>query len=178
MISVRVLTVVPKLAAAPQAASEVGQPRRPDSGCTDLLLPVGECWESLGIDTPDTVESGMEVTGGSPPAEIDICENPDVLLIARSVTTEVSEKCLEIDTPDMESGMEVASGSPPAEGVDICENSDVLPIARSVTTEVSERCLEIYTPDTVESGMKWPVEVLRLKLTLAEIRMCYRQLDP
>ena len=30
-------TVVPKLAAAPQAASEVVQPRPQDSGCTDLL---------------------------------------------------------------------------------------------------------------------------------------------
>ena len=39
MISVRVPTVMPKFA---QAASEVVQPRRPDSGCTDLLPPVGE----------------------------------------------------------------------------------------------------------------------------------------
>ena len=29
-------TVVPKLAAAPQAASEVVQPRPPDSGCTGV----------------------------------------------------------------------------------------------------------------------------------------------
>ena len=78
-------TVVPKLAAAPQAASEVVQPRPPDSGCTDLLPPVGECLESLGLDT---VESGMEVAGGSPPAEIDISINPDMLPTATSVTTE------------------------------------------------------------------------------------------
>ena len=42
-----VLTVMPKLAAAPQAASEVVQPRPPDSGCTDLLPPVGECLSCL-----------------------------------------------------------------------------------------------------------------------------------
>ena len=48
-------TVVPKLAAAPQAASEVVQPRPRDSGCMDLLPPVGECLESLGMDTPDDV---------------------------------------------------------------------------------------------------------------------------
>ena len=48
-------TVVPKLAAAPQATSEVVQPRPRDFGCMDLLPPVGECLESLGIDTPDDV---------------------------------------------------------------------------------------------------------------------------
>ena len=48
-------TVVPKLAAAPQAASEVVQPRPPDSGCTDILPLVGECQESLGLDTLDAV---------------------------------------------------------------------------------------------------------------------------
>ena len=85
-------TVVPKLAAAPQAASEVVQPRPPDSGCTDLLPPVGECRESLGLDTPDAVESGMEVGGGIPLAEIDISVNPDMLPTATSVTTEMSDQ--------------------------------------------------------------------------------------
>ena len=42
-------TVVPKLAAVPQAASEVVQPRPQDSGCTDLLPPVDDCRESLGL---------------------------------------------------------------------------------------------------------------------------------
>ena len=54
-------TVVPKLAAAPQAASEVVQPRLRDSGCMDLLPPVGECLESLGMDTPDAVVWPVEV---------------------------------------------------------------------------------------------------------------------
>ena len=54
-------TVVPKLAAAPQAASEVVQPRPPDSGCTDLLPPVDDCRESLGLGTPDAIKSKMAV---------------------------------------------------------------------------------------------------------------------
>ena len=72
-------TVVPTLAAAPHTASEVAQPRPRDYGCTDSLPPVGECLESLWMDTPDAGESGMEVAGGSPPANMDICVVPDVL---------------------------------------------------------------------------------------------------
>ena len=164
-------TVVPKLAAASQAASEVVQPRLPYSGCTDLLPPVGECLESLGLDTPDAVEwkwlveflrprltlaleSGMEITGGSPPAVSDISVEPDVLQTVISVTTQVSDKWMVIDSPDvMESGMEIAGGSPPAE-VDIRVGPDVLPTAVSVTTQVSEKCMVIDTPDPVESGME------------------------
>ena len=87
-------TVLPTLAAAPQTASEVVQPKPPDYGCTNSLPPVGECLESLGIDTPDAVVSGMEVAGGSPPADLDICVVPDVLQTAVSVTTVVSEKSM------------------------------------------------------------------------------------
>ena len=107
-------TVVPTLAAAPQATSEVVQPRPRDYGCTDLLPPVGECLESLGIDTSG--ESGMEVAGGSPPADMDISVVPDVLQTAISVTTEMSERWIEIHTPDpVKSGTKVADGSPPAD---------------------------------------------------------------
>ena len=61
----------------------------------------------------------MEMASGSPPAQVDISENPDVLPTARSVMTEVSEIWMKISTPDpVESGMEMAGGSPPAE-VDI-----------------------------------------------------------
>ena len=35
--------------------------------------------KSSEIDTPDAVVSSMEMAGGSPPAEIDISESPDVL---------------------------------------------------------------------------------------------------
>ena len=119
MISVGFPTVMPKLAAAPQATSEIVEPRRPDSGCTDLLPPVGEGWESLELDTPDAGGSGMEMAGGSPPAEVDICQNPDVLPTAKYVT---SDKWMEIDAPViMKAGMEVAGGSTPAD-VDISEN--------------------------------------------------------
>ena len=53
-----VTTVVPKLAAAPQAAYEVVQPRPPDYGYTDSF-PLGSgCLDSPRIDTPE----------GSPPA--------------------------------------------------------------------------------------------------------------
>ena len=118
--------VVPKLAAAPQAALEVVQPRPRDSGYMDLLPPVGECLESLGMDPPDAVVSGMEVPGGSPPADIDISGGPDVLQTAVSVTEVVSEKWMEIDTPDaVVSGTEVAGGSPPAD-IDISWSPDVL----------------------------------------------------
>ena len=137
-------TVVPKLAAAPQAASKIVQPRPPDSGCTDLLPPVDEYLEWLGLYTPDAVESGMEVAGGSPPAEIDISVNPDMLPTATSVTTEVSEEWMEIDTPDpVESGMEATGGSPPAVS-DISVDTDVLQTAISV----------IDSPDVMESGME------------------------
>ena len=132
---------MPKLAAAPQAASEVVQPRPRDSCCMDLLPPVGECLESLGIDTPDAVVSGMEVAGGSPTA---VSVGPDVLQTAVSVTTEVSEKWMEIDTPDaVVSGMEVAGGSPPAD-IDISGGPDVLQRAVSVTTVVSEKWMERF----------------------------------
>ena len=104
--------------------------------------------------TPDPVESGMEITGGSPPAASDICVDADMLQTAVSVTTQVSEKWMVIDSPDtVESGMEMAGGSPPAE-FDISVNPDVLPTARSVTTEVSEKWMVIDSPDTVKSEME------------------------
>ena len=128
---------MPKLAAAPQAASEVIQPRPPESGPTDLLPPVNDCRESLGLRTPDAVESGMEVAGGTPQAEIDISVNTDVLQTAIYVTTQVSEKCMVIDTPDpVEFGMEATSGSPLAVS-DISMDTDVLQTAISVTTQVT-----------------------------------------
>ena len=78
------------------------------------------------IDYPDVMESGMEMAGGSPPAEVDISVGPEVLPTAVSVMTKVSEKWMVIDSPDaVESGMEMAGGSPPAE-VDISVGLDVL----------------------------------------------------
>ena len=130
--------VVLKLAAAPQAAFEIVQPRPRDYGYTDSLPPVGECLDSPRIDTPDAGESGMEMTGGSPPADIDICVVPDVLPTAISVKTILSDKSMEIDTPDaVVSRMEVAGGSPPAE-IDISGGPDMLQTAVSVTTGMSD----------------------------------------
>ena len=107
---------------------------------------------SLGIDTLDAVVSGMEVAGGSPPADIDISGGPDVLPTAISVTTVVSEKWMKFDTPDaVVSGTEVAGGSLPAD-IDISGDPDVLPTAISVTTVVSEKWIKIDTPDAVVSG--------------------------
>ena len=79
-----VTTVVPKLAAAPQAAYEVIQPRPPDYGYTDSL-PLGSgCLDLPRIDTPeeinisrspDSLQTEISVTptemaGGSPPVNI------------------------------------------------------------------------------------------------------------
>ena len=135
-ISEGVPTVVPKLATAPQAASEVTQPRPPESGCTDLLPPVDDCRESLRLGTLDAVESGMEITGGRPPAISDISVDTDVLQTAISMTTQVSDKWMVIDSPEvMESGIEMTGGNPPAE-VDISVGLDVLLTAISMTTVV------------------------------------------
>ena len=145
---------MPTLAAAPQTASEVVQPRPHDYGYTDSLPPVGECLDSLRIDTPDAGQSGMEMAGGNPPADIDMCVVPDVLPTAISVETVVSDKSMEIDTPDaVASRMEVAGGSPPAE-IDISGGPDVLQTAVSVTTGMSDWWMEINTSDPVGSGME------------------------
>ena len=69
-----ILTVVPKLAAAPQAASEVVQPRPRDYGYTDSLPPVDQCLDSPRIDPPDAVVSRMKVAGGSPRPKLTLAE--------------------------------------------------------------------------------------------------------
>ena len=66
-------TVTPKLAAAPQAASEVDQTRPRGYCCMNLLPPVGKSIESLDVDTPDAVASGKETASGSSKVSSDIC---------------------------------------------------------------------------------------------------------
>ena len=101
----------------------------------------------MNINTPDTVESGMEITGGSPLAVSDISVDTDVLQTARYVTTQMSEKWMMIDSPDaVDSGMEMAGGSPPAE-FDISVGPDVLLTAISVTTVVSEKWMKRFVMD-------------------------------
>ena len=95
------------------------QPPRLFTGKLEITVTWTECLDSHSIDTPDAGESGMEMAGRNPPADIDSCVVPDVLPTAISVRTVVSDKSKEIDTPDaVVSSMEVAGGSPPA-GVDI-----------------------------------------------------------
>ena len=145
-------TVVPKLAVAPQATYEVVQPRPRDYSYMDSLPPGSGCLDSPRIDTPETAVSSMEVAGGSPdrlqtelsvattemaggspPADIDICVVPDVLPIAMSVKTVMSDKSMEMDTPDgVVSRMEMTGGSPPVE-IDISRNPDMLQISVTAT---------------------------------------------
>ena len=54
------------------------------------------------IDSPDAVDSGMEMAGESPPAEFDISVGPYVLLTAISVTTVVSEKWMKRFVMDLD----------------------------------------------------------------------------
>ena len=53
-----------------------------------MTTQMSEKW--MTIDSPDAVDSGTEMAGGSPPAEFDISVGPDVLLTAKSMTTVVS----------------------------------------------------------------------------------------
>ena len=136
-------TVVPKLAAAPQAASEVVQPRLRG--------------ESLGIDTLDAWESGMEVAGGSPPAVIDISVGLDVLQIAVSVTAVVSEEWMErfVINLDVLCSDGLASAEDPAGGSadvasEICVVPDPLPTALSVWTVVAEKWMDRFVVDLLE----------------------------
>ena len=75
---------------------------------------VSEKWMMIG--SPDAVDSGMEMAGGSPPAEFDIGVGPDVLLTAISVTTAVSEKWMEMLVIDLDvlCSDGLASGDDPA----------------------------------------------------------------
>ena len=106
----------------------------------------------MNINTPDTIESGMEITSGSPPAVSDISVDTDVLQTVRSVTTQMPEKWMMIDSPDaVDSGMEMAGGSHPAE-FDISVGPDVLLTAISVTTVVSEKWMKRFVMDGLASG--------------------------
>ena len=117
-----VTTVVPKLAAAPQAAYEVVQPRPRDYGYTDSLPP----------GSPDRLQTELSVAT-TEMADIDICVVPDVLPIAMSVKTVMSDKSMEMDTPDgVVSRMEMTGGSPLVE-TDISRSPDMLQISVTAT---------------------------------------------
>ena len=108
------------------------------------MTQMSEKW--MIIDSPDAVESGMEMAGGSPPAEFEISVGPDVILTATSVTTAVSEMWMErfVMERDVLCSDGLASGSDPDKessdvGSDVCVVSDSMPTAISVTTIVPEK---------------------------------------
>ena len=157
MTSECILTVMPKLASAPQAASEVVQTRPRGYCCMDLLPPVGEGIESLDVDAPDAVASGKEAAGGSSKVGSDSCMVPDVLQTAVSVMTVVSEKWMErfILNLDVLGSDVLASSEDPAEGSldvgsDICVVPDPLPTVVSVRTVIAEKWMDWFVLDLVE----------------------------
>ena len=157
MMSECIPTVTPKLAAAPQAASEVAQTRPRGYCCMNLLPPVGESIESLDVDAPDALASGKETAGGSSKVGSDICVVPDLLQTAVSVRTVVTEKWMErfiLDLDDLCSDV-LASGEEPAGGSsevgsDVCVVPDLLPTAVSVKTVVAEKWMEWFVLDLEE----------------------------
>ena len=133
-------TIVPTVVVAPQTAAEVVQPKPRDYCYTDSLPPVSECLDSPSMDTPDSGESGMEMAGGNPPADIDVV--PDVLPTAISVKTVVSDKS------------EIAGDDPAEEsldvGSDVCVGTDSMPTAVSVRTVVTEEWMDRFVMNPVE----------------------------
>ena len=87
--------VVPMLAAAPQAASEVTQ-TRPRGDCSvNFLLPVDGSLEPLDDDVPDVLSSGRKTDGISSEFGSDVCVVPDLPPAAVSVRTVVAEVWME-----------------------------------------------------------------------------------
>ena len=153
MTSECIPTVMPKLAAAPQAASEIVQRPR-GYCCMDLLSQVGESIESLDVDAPDAVASGKEAAGGSSKVGSDICVVPDVLQTAVSVMTVVSEKWMErfilnldVLCSDVLASSEDPAGGSSDVGSDICVVLDPLPTAVSVRTVVAEKWMDWFVLD-------------------------------
>ena len=149
--------VMPILAVAPQAASEVAQ-TRPRGDCSmNLLLPVDGSIEPLDDDAPEVLSSGREPPTGSSEVGRDVCVVPDLLQPAVSVTTVVSEKWMErfvLKLDDLRSDV-LASGEDPAGGSsdvgsDVCVVPDPLPTVVSVWTVVAEEWMNWFVLDLVE----------------------------
>ena len=131
--------------------------------------------------SPDRLQKEISVTstkmaGGSPPVDIDICMIMDVLPIAISVKTVMSDKSMEMDTPDgVASRMEMTGGSPLAE-IDISRGPDMLQISVT-TTEIAGGSppaeIDIYVvPDMRQ------LACAALGVTSAEVRIGYRKRYP
>ena len=119
------------------------------------MTQVSETW--MMIDSPDAVDFGMEMAGGSPPAEFDISVGPDVLLTAISVMTVLSEKWMERFVMDLDvlCSDGLASGDDPAKessdvGSDVCVVTDSMPTAVSMRTVVTEEWMDRFVMDLVE----------------------------
>ena len=88
-------TVVPKLAAVPQAASTVAQ-TRPRGGCgSNLLLPADRSIEPLIDDAPDVLISGKERAEIVSDVDSDVCVVPTQLPVVVSVEMVVADEVME-----------------------------------------------------------------------------------
>ena len=95
---------------------EIKISRSPDTLQTEFSATSSEMAEIRISKSPDRLQTEIsvtstEMTGGSPPADRDICVIPEVLPIATSVKTVMSDKSMKMDTPDgVVNNMEIASG--------------------------------------------------------------------
>ena len=71
--------------------------RGPDALQTAVSVTTEMSEKCMNINTLVSVESGMKITGGSPPAISDISVNTDVLQTARSVTTRTDVRKVDDD---------------------------------------------------------------------------------
>ena len=87
--------VMPMLAAAPQAASEVAQRRHRGDCSVNLLLPVDGSIEPLDDDASEVLSAGREPAGGRSEVGSDVCVVQDLLPTVVSVRTVVAEMWME-----------------------------------------------------------------------------------
>ena len=162
-----ITAVAPGLEAAPQAAHEIVQPRRPVCSYTEPL-PLGSgCLDSVGYDTrvgnppaemhiyksPDHLQTetsvtSMELADGSLPADIDILTTPDTLQTEVSVMAVMSEKWMErfvMIAPDDDPESRSSDG-----GGDAGVIQDLMPTVVSVRPEVTEKWMDRFVVDLVE----------------------------
>ena len=171
-----VTTIAPGLAAAPQAAYEIVQPRRPDYSYTNPL-PLGSgCLVAPRCDTPegsppaemniskslDSLQTEIsvmstEMAGGSPPVDLDILVTPDTLQTEVSVMAVMSEKWMQrfVISPQVLCSDGFAPDDDPARrssdvGSDAGIIQDAMPTVVSVRTVVAEEWMDWFAVDLVE----------------------------
>ena len=165
------MTVAPGLAAAPQAAYEIVQPRSLDDSYTDSLPLVSPKCDTLEGSPPAEINisrspdsqqteismTSTEMAGGSPPVDIDIFVAPDTLQTEVSVMTVMSEKWMErfVINPQVLCSDGLAPDDDPARrssdvGSDAGVIQDPIPKAVSVRTLVSEEWMDRFVLEMVE----------------------------